>query len=270
MSQSCLILFPHGSRDPRWRLFFEDLEADLHRRHGETCVRLAYQQFVPPTLLDTVDASLEDGIDHLRLLPLFMSVSEATIHDIEAQVRTVTEQRPGLMIDILPPISDSPRFRETILALAGADLEDGSAGAAPAATAARRPGVGIGVIVQREGKVLLGKRRNAHGAGSWSCPGGHLEFGETIEECAHRETREETGMEIGRVRQAAFTNDQFEDHGKQYVTLFVTAELGSGEPQNLEPEFCDGWEWFQWDRLPEPLFPPLRSLLEQGYRPPGA
>jgi 8-oxo-dGTP diphosphatase len=261
MSQSCLILFPHGSRDPRWRLFFEGLEADLQQQHGTKRVRLAYQQFVPPTLLDTVDASLADGIDQFRLLPLFMSVSKATISDIEAQVRTVTEQRPGSMIDILPPISDSPRFRETILALAGA---------APTATEDRRPGVGIGVIVQREGKMLLGKRRNAHGAGSWSCPGGHLEFGETIEECAHRETREETGMEISRVRHAAFTNDLFEEQGKQYVTLFVTAELGSGEPQNLEPEFCDGWEWFHWDRLPEPLFPPLRSLLEQGYRPPGA
>ncbi len=277
MSRSCLVLFPHGSRDPKWRAFFEDLESELKRRHGGRLVRLAYQQFVPPTLLNVVDAALADGVEHLRLLPLFMSVSKATHRDIEAQVRTVLEKRPGMRIDILPPISDAPGFRGTILALAGTAVENGPPEAEPAddklepaATVAKRPGVGLGVIILREGRVLLGRRRNAHGEGSWSCPGGHLEFGETIEECARRETREETGMEIQLVRHAAFTNNLFEDRGKQYVTLYVTAEWKSGEPENLEPEYCDGWEWFGWDRLPEPLFPPLRSLLSQGYRPSGA
>lgn len=262
MSRSGLILLPHGSRDAKWRKVFEGLEAELKRRQDDQWVMLAYQQFVPPTLLDAADAALAENIRHLRLLPLFMAVSEATNRDIENQVQTVLEQRAGLRIDILPPVSDSPEFKRTILALAGtAERSDPQA--------SRRPGVGIGVIIVREGRVLLGRRRNAHGEGSWSCPGGHLEFDETIEECARRETREETGMEISRVRHAAFTNNLFEDHGKQYVTLYVTAEWNSEEPENLEPEYCDGWEWFSWDRLPEPLFPPLRSLLEQGYRPPG-
>lgn len=269
MSKSCLVLFPHGSRDPRWRTLFEGLEAELKSRYGGDRACLAYQQFIPPTLLDAADAALENGISHLRLMPLFMSVSEATIRDITIQVDTVLGQRSGLRIDILPPISDAPGFRETILGLAGAAVEEGAPGLNHKAVEAKRPGVGIGVIVMRDGRVLLGKRRNAHGTGSWSCPGGHLEFGETIEECAQRETREETGMEIGQVRHAAFTNNMFEARGKQYVTLYVTAEWNSGEPENLEPEFCDGWEWFQWDRFPEPLFPPLRSLLSMDYRPPG-
>jgi 8-oxo-dGTP diphosphatase len=261
-NRSCLVLFPHGSRDPKWRQTFEILEAELISRHGEGLVRLAYQQFVRPTLQDTVDAALADGVDHLRLLPLFMAMSEATNRDIEAQVQSVHERHPGIRIDILPPVSEAPDFKETILALSGAAMKIGPAGG-------KRPGVGIGVIVLREGRVLLGRRRNAHGEGSWSCPGGHLEFGETVEECAKRETGEETGMEIRQVRHAAFTNDLFENHGKQYITLFVTAEWTSGEPENLEPEFCDGWDWFKWDQLPEPLFPPVRSLLDQGYRPPG-
>jgi 8-oxo-dGTP diphosphatase len=267
MSRSCLVLFPHGSRDPRWRTFFQQLEGELQHRHGADRVRLAYQQFVPPTLQDAAGAARTDGIDRLRLLPLFMSVSKATLEDIERQAAAVLAERPGLRIDILPPISDAPGFKETIIALAGAAVAGTPTVTAP--EPGRRPGVGIGVIVIRNGRLLLGRRRKAHGAGSWSCPGGHLEFGESIEECARREIREETGMEIGRVRHTAFTNDLFEDRGKQYVTLFVAAEWVSGEPQNLEPEFCDGWEWFHWDRLPGPLFPPLRSLLDQGCRPPG-
>lgn len=268
MSRSRLLLFPHGSRDARWRAFFEALEAELHRRHGEGRVRLAYQQFVPPTLADAAGAALADGVDHLRLLPLFMSVSRATLDDIERQVGQAKKEHPGLRIDILSPISDRPGFRETLLSLAGAAAE-GLDAAEPDPTGARRPGVGIGVIVIRDGRVLLGRRRNAHGAGSWSCPGGHLEFGESIEACARRETLEETGLEIDGVRHAAYTNDFFPEQGKQYVTLFVTADRVSGDPLNLEPEYCDGWEWFGWDDMPEPLFPPVRSLRDRGYRPPG-
>jgi|GEM_PF-105847 len=269
MNQSRLILFPHGSRDPQWRVFFEALEAELRRRHGDDQVRLAYQQFVPPTLDDAAGDALAEQVTHLRLLPLFMSVSKATLDDIERQVREVKEKAPGLRIDVLPPISDRPGFRGAILALAGAAVSETAATTDVSADPTRRPGVGIGVIVVRDGRILLGRRRNAHGAGSWSCPGGHLEFGESIEACARRETLEETGMEIAGIRHAAYTNDHFPEQGKQYITLFVTAEGAFGEPRNLEPEFCDGWEWFAWDDLPEPLFPPVRSLLDQGYRPPG-
>jgi 8-oxo-dGTP diphosphatase len=42
----------------------------------------------------------------------------------------------------------------------------------------KRPKVGVGVIIKKDGKVLMGKRKNAHGDGTWSFTGGHLEFGE--------------------------------------------------------------------------------------------
>ena len=64
----------------------------------------------------------------------------------------------------------------------------------------RSPRVGVGVIVIKEVKVLLGKRKNSHGHGSWSFCGGHLEFGEGIEECARREAFEEAGISIKNLR----------------------------------------------------------------------
>ena len=63
--------------------------------------------------------------------------------------------------------------------------------------------VGVGVLVLRDGRVLLGLRRGAHGAGTWALPGGHLEFNETVAACATRETLEETGLQLRSVVRAA-------------------------------------------------------------------
>ena len=63
-----------------------------------------------------------------------------------------------------------------------------------------RPKVGVGVMIMKEGKVLLGKRMGAHGTGEYAWPGGHMEHMESFEECAKREVLEGTGMEIENVR----------------------------------------------------------------------
>ena len=129
------------------------------------------------------------------------------------------------------------------------------------------PKVGVAVFVLRDGRFLLGRRRGAHGAGEWALPGGHLEFGESIEACARREALEETGLTLTNVRLGPYGNDHFAAEGRHYVTLFVLADAPAGEPELREPEKCAGWEWHTWSELPEPLFLPLRSLKERGFTP---
>lgn len=131
----------------------------------------------------------------------------------------------------------------------------------------RIPKIGVGVIVNKDGKILMQQRRNAHGDGTWSFPGGHLEWGESPEECAIRESREEMGIEIRDVKPAAFTNDIFSEEDKHYVTLFMTAKITSGEPRIMEPDKTTDMGWFAWDEMPEPLFLPVQNLKRQGYRP---
>ena len=129
------------------------------------------------------------------------------------------------------------------------------------------PRVGVAAFVLRGDRFLLGRRRGSHGAGEWALPGGHLEFGESIEACARREVAEETGLEIGAIRPGPYSNDLFTGEGKHYVTLFVLADAPVGDPELREPEKCDGWEWHRWSELPEPLFLPLRSLKALGFTP---
>ena len=122
------------------------------------------------------------------------------------------------------------------------------------------PRVGVAVIVRKDGKVLLGKRKGSHGAGHWAAPGGHLEFGETIEQCASRELLEETGIKALSIQRGPYTSDMI-DRAKHYVTLSVVVDRFEGIPQVMEPNKCEGWDWFSPTELPSPLFVTLRSLL---------
>ena len=128
----------------------------------------------------------------------------------------------------------------------------------------------MGVIVLREGRVLLGRRLGSHGKGTWAFPGGHLEFGEDVETCARREVLEETGLTIDAVARGPFTSDVFAGERKHHVTIFVVAFVADGgarEPQLREPDKCAEWRWFPWSALPQPLFAPVQSLVSSGYVP---
>lgn len=124
-----------------------------------------------------------------------------------------------------------------------------------------RPKVGIGVIVSRDGGLLLSKRAGKHANGTWSFPGGHLESGETPEECAIRETLEETGLTMESAHVVALTNDIF-PNGGHYVTIWMKAEGVSDGEVTLNPTEASEYGWFPQDALPSPLFPSLVSLLD--------
>lgn len=126
----------------------------------------------------------------------------------------------------------------------------------------RLPKVGVAAILIKDGKILMGRRKGAHGAGTWSVHGGHLEFNETWEECAVRETLEETGVKMRNPVFFAATNDIMRTEDKHYITIYVKGEYESGEPSITEPgKFVDvGWQ--DLDNLPKPYFEPLANLLK--------
>lgn len=120
--------------------------------------------------------------------------------------------------------------------------------------------VGIGCFVWRDNKFLMIKRLGAHGAGTWSVPGGHLEFGESWEDCAAREVKEETGIEITNQRLLATTNDFFPIENKHYVTIWIESDWLSGDEKIMEPDKCTELAWRDFADLPKDLFLPWQNL----------
>ena len=110
--------------------------------------------------------------------------------------------------------------------------------------------VGIGVFIFKNGKFLMGQRKNSHGNGTWSVPGGHLEFGESFEETARREVLEETGLSIKNVHFGGVTNDYFKDENKHYVTIWMLSECEKGKAIITEPDKFVQLSWYDFDVCP--------------------
>jgi len=119
----------------------------------------------------------------------------------------------------------------------------------------------MGILVMRRGRVLLGRRRGSHAAGYYAAPGGHIEFGESFEQAARREVREETGLEVEQLRLLSVGSYLF-DGERHYVDVDFVCEAPHGEPMRREPGKCEGWDWYDLDRLPEPLFIVTRQMIE--------
>lgn len=129
-------------------------------------------------------------------------------------------------------------------------------------------GVGFGVIILRDGKVLLGKRHDdpekasnlLDGAGKWTMHGGKLRFGETFEQGARREAKEETGLILGKLKFIAINNDIIET--AHFITVGLLCEDFQGNPLVLEPDEITEWKWFSLDELPKPLYFPSEKVLK--------
>jgi ADP-ribose pyrophosphatase YjhB (NUDIX family) len=97
----------------------------------------------------------------------------------------------------------------------------------------QRPVVGVGIVVWRDGRVLLVRRGRPPRLGQWSLPGGGQQLGETIEAAARREVVEETGLELRRLELLTVVDLVERDEAGavryHYTLVDMVAEAAPGE-----------------------------------------
>ena len=126
---------------------------------------------------------------------------------------------------------------------------------------------GVGVLILKDDRILLGKRNEdpkkadslLHGEGSWTCPGGKLDFGEKIIDAARKEVREETGIKANDLEIVSVTNEIV--HDAHFVTIGFLCKKFEGVPKVMEPDEILEWKWFPINELPEPIYPPSLKLI---------
>jgi 8-oxo-dGTP diphosphatase/2-hydroxy-dATP diphosphatase len=102
-------------------------------------------------------------------------------------------------------------------------------------------------MVLKDNKILLGMKKRGFGVGRWNGFGGKIEEGETIEEGAHRELKEEIGIEAIDMKKIGILDFSFENDPKILeVHIFKISDF-KGEPvesEEMKPE------WFSFDAIP--------------------
>ena len=121
---SALILFAHGSRDPKWAEPFKAIQALIHAQAPDVPVELAFLELMQPGIQECLTSLVKQGVKRVSVVPIFLATGRHLREDLPALIAPIQKQFPDLVIKVTAPIGDIPEFQAAIakLALAQANL----------------------------------------------------------------------------------------------------------------------------------------------------
>lgn len=125
--------------------------------------------------------------------------------------------------------------------------------------------IGCEIFIRKGDQILLGKRINCFGAGTWALPGGHLEFNEKLVDAVCREAKEELGADISpcELKMVSVVDDFKTGGTTHYVHISFELREPQFTPVIMEPDRCEEWRYFPLDELPlGNFFPPHAGIIE--------
>ena len=132
-----------------------------------------------------------------------------------------------------------------------------------------KPGIGVGIMILKDNKILLGLRNpdkvkassELQGQGTWTMPGGKVEFMEKLIDAAKRELEEETSLIANKLDLLCISDDMTDT--AHYVTVGFIVREYKGEVKTMEPETILEWKWFSLDNLQENLYNPSKKCIDK-------
>ena len=123
-SQAALILFAHGSRDPKWAKPFKAIQHLIRAQVPDALVELAFLELMQPGIQECLSSLVNQGVKRVSVVPIFLAAGRHLREDLPALIAPIQQQFPDLVINVSAPIGEIPEFQAAIarLALAQADL----------------------------------------------------------------------------------------------------------------------------------------------------
>lgn len=116
------------------------------------------------------------------------------------------------------------------------------------------------LLLNTQGQVLLGKRKNSYKAGYFGLPGGRVERNEPMLSAIAREVQEETGLQPSNLK---FVGVVRENQGAyDFIHFVYMGEVAEATPQLCEPEKCEGWQWFELGPEIAGILPGHKAAIE--------
>jgi len=115
------------------------------------------------------------------------------------------------------------------------------------------------LLLNSQGLVLLGKRKNSYKSGYYGLPGGRVEVGESLESAIKREILEETGVEVDHCKYVGVVRET--QDGYDFIHFVYVVKNVGYQPKLMEPEKCEGWNWVEIDNLGK-ILPGHKAAVE--------
>lgn len=113
-----LLLFAHGARDARWAEPFEHVAAAVRQARPQMPVRLAYLEFLAPTLAEAIADLAGQGCTRIDVLPLFLGAGGHVRKDLPSLLDDQREHHAGLTLTLHPAVGETPALVQAMTQIA--------------------------------------------------------------------------------------------------------------------------------------------------------
>lgn len=113
-----VILFAHGSRDPLWHRPITTLAQRIQQASPHTEVVCAYLELSPPDLPTAAQAMVAQGVQHIRIVPLFLGMGKHAREDLPLLMDALRAQHTGTEFELSPAVGEHPLLLDALCTIA--------------------------------------------------------------------------------------------------------------------------------------------------------